>query len=507
MYDTFVVKIRPPLGWAPRELCVWGGGTRESLRVFPASHRRGCGLNGNRRNRRRNQRMAPTRSFTTTTRVSMIIMSSLRLRRLCHVLHVCFFLLSVQASVMGDDAIKVEDVRPDVRYHLYDPSEFDMYRNCPVATSSHAGFDKHSVDRLFVEQLVAENRSVPPEQAEVFVVPAIYTESVRGLCGNHAANHEQLVRRLRSSPHFLRSNGTDHVLVAGDWKAREHLDKPSEQPSGLEMTAIGYFRGNFEHVPSFSVGYGTTPAMARLWRAHDYSRFFERELQDAAQSRSRAPIVSRRVSIERPELVPWKRRGLILSAIMQLDNRHGYRDRRDFWCSWATLPDRIRATDGYDSAAKKRAIAVLRRHFFVVAYSASASGFRLNRETRCYGVPGYRPYLRRRGVPSAAMRLLLGEGGTHTHARARTIVYIFFRLYKWIHLILSHPMRALPIIESNGRRRPYFSVKHRRARSTRRTRRRKRRRRHKRVTKKRKHKKKMKGPPPPPPPRKCLLIK
>ena len=69
---------------------------------------------------------------------------------------------------------------PLVRYHMYDPSELDMYRNCEKASIKSMDHAKFSVDRLFVEQLISEKKSVSPEEADIFVIPALYSDSVRG---------------------------------------------------------------------------------------------------------------------------------------------------------------------------------------------------------------------------------------------------------------------------------------------------------------------------------------
>ena len=68
----------------------------------------------------------------------------------------------------------------DVRYHLYDPSAFAMYRKCKHASVQAVHHAKFSVDRLFLEHLIDEGKSVPPDQAELFVIPVVYSDSVRG---------------------------------------------------------------------------------------------------------------------------------------------------------------------------------------------------------------------------------------------------------------------------------------------------------------------------------------
>jgi hypothetical protein len=64
------------------------------------------------------------------------------------------------------------------------------------------------------------------------------------VCGGggdvHRANHEQLVRLVRASPHFQASNGRNHLLVATDFKAEPHLAVEVNDPSGLGLTVIGH---------------------------------------------------------------------------------------------------------------------------------------------------------------------------------------------------------------------------------------------------------------------------
>ena len=49
-----------------------------------------------------------------------------------------------------------------------------------LSTAHLRHYIKFSVDRLFIETLLAEGASVAPEHAELFVIPALYSDSVRG---------------------------------------------------------------------------------------------------------------------------------------------------------------------------------------------------------------------------------------------------------------------------------------------------------------------------------------
>jgi hypothetical protein len=68
----------------------------------------------------------------------------------------------VAPSAGGDDSY--DD--PPIRYHLYDPKSLLAFSNC---RSHFYGNRKHSLDKLFIHQLMLEGGSVPPEQADVFV--------------------------------------------------------------------------------------------------------------------------------------------------------------------------------------------------------------------------------------------------------------------------------------------------------------------------------------------------
>ena len=255
----------------------------------------------------------------------------------------------------------------------------------------------------------------------------------QGLCGNHKENHRQLVETIKASPHFQRSRGADHLLVASDWQAAGYLDREEEDPLSLEKTVIGHRPiPLMKHVPSFSVGYGTAPALMRLWAVHNYSsqvhhylegkREEEGKPQEGVTSRSHRKLLSTGgqaddnddddiegndfidaehgwrafgwdeyrgndgdgggegggdafgLNDDMPTLLPGPKhsnRRYLFSALMQLDGRPAYKTRRTFMCSWQTLPARIKHTPGYTNAEKRKAIYTLRHRFPIFLHRAS----------------------------------------------------------------------------------------------------------------------------------------
>ena len=72
---------------------------------------------------------------------------------------------------------------PKIRYHLYDPQLFLMYTEClpllkrPCYSTRYKNEYFHGLDMLFVEAIIALNQSVPPSEADLFVIPVFYNQA------------------------------------------------------------------------------------------------------------------------------------------------------------------------------------------------------------------------------------------------------------------------------------------------------------------------------------------
>ena len=84
----------------------------------------------------------------------------------------------------------------------------------------------HSQSWLFVQALLAEGGSVPPEEADLFIVPALYSLSKPsranpgGQCGDHEENLEDLQRFMDEREGYQELRGANHLIVAdspGAW--------------------------------------------------------------------------------------------------------------------------------------------------------------------------------------------------------------------------------------------------------------------------------------------------
>jgi hypothetical protein len=124
------------------------------------------------------------------------------------------------------------------KYHLYELPEDMGFDQCKHSIS--LGF-KHNIDKLFIHKLLEEGKSVPPEKADVFVIPELLAQHVGGMCRNHKTWHHRLREFLLASPWFQRYNGSDHLLIG------DHFAFAKATASAIQLAAIpgrvivGYF--------------------------------------------------------------------------------------------------------------------------------------------------------------------------------------------------------------------------------------------------------------------------
>lgn len=118
------------------------------------------------------------------------------------------------------------------RFHIYNPDDFDIYSKC----DKHFLEGQFGMGKLFYEELFKMNINYPPEEAEIFIVPALMVESTIGFCtgttGPWQGYNEMLFReqlgdlasRLKMSKWFQRHNGSDHLLISGMFGVRQRKD-------------------------------------------------------------------------------------------------------------------------------------------------------------------------------------------------------------------------------------------------------------------------------------------
>ena len=90
------------------------------------------------------------------------------------------------------------DKRPNMKYHLYDPQLFAMYRECAPhlerpCYGNHANtIYSHALNINFLESIIALNRSVDPSEATLFIIPVFYNQVVIPGAPCHGQSSESL---------------------------------------------------------------------------------------------------------------------------------------------------------------------------------------------------------------------------------------------------------------------------------------------------------------------------
>ena len=158
--------------------------------------------------------------------------------------------------------------RPKVKYHLYDPQLFDMYRKCmPIINRPcyTANDPKHALDVHFVESIIALNESVDPWDATLFIVPVLYSQFDGGpqaICRYHHMPKAitQMYEVLHSLGHY-KHGIRNHFLMADHFAAGLPHNTWAKFTFEPELIV-----GRFEH-PLLSVLYSITSDI-------DESQFF-----------------------------------------------------------------------------------------------------------------------------------------------------------------------------------------------------------------------------------------
>jgi hypothetical protein len=122
------------------------------------------------------------------------------------------------------------------KYHLYDLPDRMGFDQCDHSTSPDF---KHNIDKLFIHKLIQEGKSVPPEKADVFVIPELLSQHAWSLCKNHGWR-QQLREFLLASPWFQRYNGSDHLMI-GDhyaWSKTGAINQLADIPGRV---IVGHF--------------------------------------------------------------------------------------------------------------------------------------------------------------------------------------------------------------------------------------------------------------------------
>lgn len=241
-----------------------------------------------------------------------------------------------------------------VRVHVYNASNFLMYTHCSHLQLRRLAGDGHSIDYFFVHavlDLVSRSRRkmavatndghsvsdslhgggsgkasprrsvgaatvkvVAPENADLFVLPVMCSQSAQGKCRGcrHREHVRQLHQWLNASTWYQRRGGADHLIVCDKYSS------VGEVRRALPRVIIGRYEhlgGWSKHASAhlrtrtISVGYATTAGTV------------------CAPTASPIPLSSRRydvLSIMGTKPRPYGQPGV----------RDAYARRRTLWCDW-----------------------------------------------------------------------------------------------------------------------------------------------------------------------------
>ena len=185
---------------------------------------------------------------------------------------------SSSSSASSSGSSSASPSRPP-RVYVYPPADIAMYASCggtrdlPSWQAKKRAFEEarnathlHNVDYFFVRAVTAGGLGTgaadtaassgtasagaasgvvtvsSPEDAELFVVPALCTQSYDGACSSsHADNAAQLAWYLQASPWFRRHGGADHLLVCDHFAAYKEVAAHVE----LRSMILGRFERTF----------------------------------------------------------------------------------------------------------------------------------------------------------------------------------------------------------------------------------------------------------------------
>jgi hypothetical protein len=97
------------------------------------------------------------------------------------------------------------------KYHIYDPSLFKMFTNCKIPNPIN--HYKHNLEIFFLNSILELTYNVSAEEADLYVVPVLFSQSKRGYCGNHKENIKDLQFVLNEQPYFITQH-RNHLIVA-----------------------------------------------------------------------------------------------------------------------------------------------------------------------------------------------------------------------------------------------------------------------------------------------------
>ena len=190
------------------------------------------------------------------------------------------------------DASEYERRLPKVRYHLYDPQLFLMYTEClpvlrrPCYSTRSKNEYFHGLDMNFVEAIIALNQSVPPSEADLFIIPVFYNQAYlwnmpcHTLPGGPSRLIDQMFKVLHSQGNYI-AGMRNHFLMADHYASgfTQHWDSftyPLELIVGryeVPTACYSLYRTEVKDMSQFmNVGYATKNGIYANCPYHDSTR-------------------------------------------------------------------------------------------------------------------------------------------------------------------------------------------------------------------------------------------
>lgn len=231
------------------------------------------------------------------------------------------FIIKVTLSAIfwyGIDAVDLfnSSVRTskNCQFHLFPPESFDMYTKC---LGKQPLDPQYMTDGFFLYTLQAMDASVPPEDANLFVIPALMSLSMEGRCGGQHKKREHMQQAMSIINKKDYSKGhRNHLLVASNWRIfyPEHYPPPFIAVGAFEKGLISWGhkrteQGDYFTNSTFAVGYSTVTALAT---------YYTLDLTH--------PSVSTTPLHHQPPIIPYHQRQYLFSFLGNI-NRANYRFR------------------------------------------------------------------------------------------------------------------------------------------------------------------------------------
>eukprot|EP01134_Creolimax_fragrantissima_P003143 CFRG3143T1 len=125
-------------------------------------------------------------------------------------------------AIKINELLSIQD-EETVPFYIYDSPGFEWLKNLTVhpdwiRNKERIYRHKHGTERIFLDRAVSHPwRVLNPDEAKVFIVPFLLNYCPKKL---RQPMMQAIEKALRTSPHFQKHLGRDHVIVASHYKLR-----------------------------------------------------------------------------------------------------------------------------------------------------------------------------------------------------------------------------------------------------------------------------------------------